>query len=227
MVLARFGVPEKMLTTIRQFPEGMRARVRTDDGEKFERFDVTQGPRQGCVLSPVLFNELLSAATHAVMLRFSEDADILRDLVHLEKDIGKDGVEVEPLACVRRSGWCMLYADDAGIVSKSAEGYAKMITVIVTVFEAAGFIVSETKIVTILLRIFNQVVPTSPLVVKAAGQRYMQKMQVLYLGGPIDANANIMPEIKRWIRLAWAYCECFKHELYDMEDAPFLLWCAC
>ena len=32
----------------------------------------------------------------------------------------------------------MLYADDAVIVSKSAEGLAKMMTVIVTVFEAAG-----------------------------------------------------------------------------------------
>ena len=32
-VLARFGVPEKMLTVNCQFHEGMRARVRTDDGE--------------------------------------------------------------------------------------------------------------------------------------------------------------------------------------------------
>ena len=35
VVLARFGVPEKMLTVIRQFHEGMRARVRTDDGRRF------------------------------------------------------------------------------------------------------------------------------------------------------------------------------------------------
>ena len=39
----------------------------------------------------------------------------------------------------------MLYADDAGIVSKSAEGLAKVMTVIVTVFEAAGLTVSEKK----------------------------------------------------------------------------------
>ena len=55
IVLARFGVPE-MLTVIHQFHEGMRARVRTDDGEHSEWFDVTQGLRQGCVLSPLLFN---------------------------------------------------------------------------------------------------------------------------------------------------------------------------
>ena len=47
--LARFGVPQKKLTVIRQFREGMRARVRTDDGEHSERFDVNRGLRQGCV----------------------------------------------------------------------------------------------------------------------------------------------------------------------------------
>ena len=61
-----------------------------------------------------------------------------RSVVHLEEDLGEDGVKVEPLASARRSAWGMLYADDAGIVSKSAEGLAKMMTVILTAFEAAG-----------------------------------------------------------------------------------------
>ena len=39
----RFGVPEKMLTVLRQFHESMRARVRTDDGKHSEWFGVTQG----------------------------------------------------------------------------------------------------------------------------------------------------------------------------------------
>ena len=63
VVLARFGVPEKMLTVIRQFHEGMRARVRTDDVEHSEWFDATQGLRQGCVLSPLVFNILFAAVT--------------------------------------------------------------------------------------------------------------------------------------------------------------------
>ena len=46
VVLARFGVPEKMLTVFRHFHEGMRARVCTDDGGHSEWFDVTQGLRQ-------------------------------------------------------------------------------------------------------------------------------------------------------------------------------------
>ena len=39
----------------------------------------------------------------------------------------------KPLACVGRDVGGMMYADDAGIVSKSAEGLAKMMTVTVTV----------------------------------------------------------------------------------------------
>ena len=71
----------------------------------------------------------------------------------------------------------MLYADDAGIVSKSAEGLAKMMTVIVTVFEGAGLTVSEKKTETMLLRTPNQVPQTSPLVIEAVGQMYRQTMQ--------------------------------------------------
>ena len=54
---------------------------------------------------------------------------------------------------VRAKGsvWGILYADDAGIVSKPSEGLAKMMTVIVTVFEAAGLTVSEKKIEATLL----------------------------------------------------------------------------
>ena len=63
----------------------------------------------------------------------------------------------------------MLYAEDAGIVSKSAEGLAKM-TVIANGFEAAGHTVSEKKTEKMLLRTPNQTPLTSPLVIKAAGQ---------------------------------------------------------
>ena len=51
----------------------------------------------------------------------------------------------------------------------------------------------------------------------------MLTMQFLFLGGLINANADIMPEIKRRIRLAWACYDRFNCELYDMEDAPFML----
>ena len=54
-VLARAGVPEKMIAVIRQFHDCMQCRVRMDDGELSDWFEVTQGLRLGCVLSALLF----------------------------------------------------------------------------------------------------------------------------------------------------------------------------
>ena len=70
-----------------------------------------------------------------------------------------------------------------------------MMTVIVTVSDAAGLTSSNKKTETMPLRTPNQALRTSPLVVKAAGQSYMQNMQCLYLGGLVDASADIVPAI--------------------------------
>ena len=92
--------------------------------------------------------------------------------MHLEKDFGESGLEVEPLAYVRRPVCGVLYADDAGVVCNATEDLAKM-TIIVTVFESAGLTVCETKNETTLLRTFNEVFPAPPLVIEAAGQMYI------------------------------------------------------
>ena len=50
-----------MIEVIRQFHDGMRACVRCDDGRCSEWFEVAQGLRQACVLSPPLFNVFFAA----------------------------------------------------------------------------------------------------------------------------------------------------------------------
>ena len=57
---------------------------------------------------------------------------------------------------MRRAEWGMLYADDAIIVSKSAEGLAKILTVIGTVFEAAGLRVLEKRTNILILHTYTR-----------------------------------------------------------------------
>ena len=112
--------------------------------------------------------------------------------MHLEEDFGEGRLEIELLACVRRSVCGTLYAYDTGIVSKSTKNLANM-CVIVTVFESADLTVPETKTETMLLRTLNKVLPAPPLVVEAAGQRYVDHAFSVPGRGLITASADIMP----------------------------------
>ena len=84
-----------------------------------------------------LFKMFFAAALHVVLIRFSEDEGIVHNLSIVIVVLDDDTAcrEEEPLARVRRSVWGVLYADDAGIVSTSADELAKMMTVTVTGFE--------------------------------------------------------------------------------------------
>ena len=174
-VLARAGVLEEMTAVIRQFHDGMRARVRMDDGELSEWS--SQGLWQGCVLSPLPFNVFFEAAGDAIIARLSED-EIIRGRGDT-KDAGDR--PVARVERVRKAVWGMLYSDDAGVVSRPAEGLAGMMTLVVEVFEEFGLTVSEKKTETLLMRVSVRRAkkgeqppppPPPPLVVEGAGQRY-------------------------------------------------------
>ena len=83
-VLARFGVPPRMLAVIRQFHDGMQVCVRLDDGECSDKFDVGQGFRPGCVLAPLLFNTFFTAVLRLAEKSSLADATITANTVQLQ-----------------------------------------------------------------------------------------------------------------------------------------------
>ena len=69
-VLARFGVPQNMISVVRQLHDGMRVCVRLDDKVCSGWFAVEQGLRQGCVLALLLFNIFFAAVINVASTRF-------------------------------------------------------------------------------------------------------------------------------------------------------------
>ena len=159
-----------MIEVIRQFHDGMRAcGMMTADAREW--FEVAQGLRQGCVLSPLLFNVLFAAILLVALERLSEDADTLVDLVHLQEQPSKVGPETA-LECVGRAIRGMLHADDACIVSRSPRGLGRMMAVFVKVFGTFGLTISESKIETMYMPIPRA--PAKQIVFNATRQQYRQ-----------------------------------------------------
>ena len=179
------------------------------------------------MLSPLLFNIFFAAATEVVLVRFSEDDKILKDLVYLEEEAGEGAGT--PLERARRAVWGMLYADDAGVVSRSQEGLTRMMTTIVEVFGEFGLTESEKKTETLLMRAPEKQPkkggppPPPPLVIEAAGQKYAQTAQFRYLGGLVNEDGELTQEINHRSRAAWACNRRFSRELFDRPRAPWRL----
>ena len=69
-IMAKFGCPPRYTAMVRQFHDGMQARVQNDGGYS-EPFPVTNGVKQGCVMAPTLFSMMFSAMLTEVTGRFA------------------------------------------------------------------------------------------------------------------------------------------------------------
>ena len=59
-IMANLGCPPRYIAIVRQFHDGMQARVQ-NNGEYSETFPVTNGVKQDCVMAPTLFSMMFSA----------------------------------------------------------------------------------------------------------------------------------------------------------------------
>ena len=55
MALRKLGIPDKVISLVKAFHQGMRAMVRLE-GMNMEGVSVQNGLRQGCCMAPMLFN---------------------------------------------------------------------------------------------------------------------------------------------------------------------------
>ena len=179
-----------------------------------------QGLRQGCVLSPLLFNIFFAAVLNVVLQRFSEEPAILAELVHLKEPSTSMGPE-PAMDYVRRAVWGMLYADDACIVSRSPQGLAKMMEVIVEVCRAFGLTVSAKKTETMCMP--PPRTPRTMVRIEAAGQIYKQVQSFTYLGGAVTETPDMSVETARRTSPCWARIRRYSRELYGQPKVALSL----
>ena len=70
--LATYGVPGRLLRAVKALYENSKARVRVEN-ELTECFEVQQGVRQGCPLSPCLFNVFLDMVARKARTQFKDE----------------------------------------------------------------------------------------------------------------------------------------------------------
>ena len=221
-VPARFGVPQNMISVIRQFHDGMRAGVRLDDRVCPGWFAVELDLRQGCVLAPLLCNIFFAAAINVAFTRFKADKGIMDALVRQRKKrgAGARGEATAGKSVLATPLWGMLYADDAGVISQSREQLRKMVGLIVVVCAAFGLTVSEAKTEIMRLRAKGMSESIAIFGVESTGQVYNQTNECIYLGGNVNHNADLSVEVDRRIRNACCSFRKYTLELYDRPSAP-------
>ena len=159
-----------------------------------------QGLRQGCVLSALLFNIFFAAVLNVGLQRFSEEPATLAELVHLKEPSTSMGPE-PAMDYVCRAVWGMLYTDDACIVSRSPQGFAKIMEVIVEVCRAFALTVSAEKTETVYMP--PPRTPRTMVRIEAAGKIYKQVQYFTYLGGAVTETPDMSVEIARRTRACW------------------------
>ena len=219
-VLARFGVPHNMISATHQFHDGMQACVRLDDKVCSKWFAVEQGLRQGCVLAPLLFNIFFAVVIKGASTRFKANKGIM----DTKGGRGGRGEATAGESAFSTSLWGTLYADDAGVVSRSPKQLRKMMGVVIVVVCAAFVLtVSDAKTEIMCLRAKGMPESTASFSVEAAGQVYNQTNEFVYLRGNVNHNADLSIEVDRRVRNAWCGFWKYTLELYDRPSAPLEL----
>src|SRR5215469_15902191 len=112
MVVRKYGVNGRLLTALKSFYVNSRACVKVD-GWVGEMLDVKVGLRQGCVMSPWLFNVDMDSIVREVKREYMEEG------LNLQSERGGE---------VQWRVNMLLYADDTVLTGETEESLQRLVT---------------------------------------------------------------------------------------------------
>lgn len=199
-VLRISGCPPKFVNLIRQFHEGMRARV-TMAGEESEPFDVATGVKQGCVKAPVLFNLYILCVTTLLHRSLQERSGINisfrldGSLFNIRRFQSRTKVSLDHVLELQ-------YADDCALVADSPEALQAALTTIAEAYTRLGLTINISK--TEVLSQWSADIPPEPPVQRINGEGLATVPSFKYLGSYLSCNTSLEEEIQHRLRQAAA-----------------------
>ena len=197
-IMGKFGCPRKFIAIVRQFHDGMTARV-LEDGDPSEAFQVINGVKQGCVLAPTLFSIMFSAMLSdafrdyepGINIRYRTDGKLfnprrLQAVTKVKETIIRD----------------FLFADDCALNANTEQAMQGDMDRFSASCDNFGLTISTKK-----TEVMFQPAPGNPYNephIRVNGQTLQAVEDFTYLGSTLSRNANIDAEITS--RISKASC---------------------
>ena len=188
-IMRKFGCPRKFTVIVRQFHDGMSARV-LDDGELSEAFPVTNGVKQGCVLAPTLFSMMFSAmlteafrnCDHGININYRSDGG----LFNLRRLQARTKVNQSVVNSLLFADDCALNTNDRGEMQELMDNFSSSC-------DNFGLTINTKK-----TEILYQPAPGNEYQdpdIRVNGQTLKAVETFQYLGSILSRSANIDAEI--------------------------------
>lgn len=187
-VLREYGIEREIVQIIDQIHTGTGCRVRTRGG-KSARFGVATGVRQGCVMSPVLFNVYIDMIVRQALTGTSAGVTFdyrLKGNLHMTYRSKPDGQVTIP---------AVMYADDMALVATTPGALQTAVTQLDDTCRRWGMQISTGK--TEVMAVGG---PGADIHIR--GEKLTRVSQFTYLGSTLDATGSITAEVDRRITRA-------------------------
>ena len=190
-VLAKIGLPEKMINVICSFHDGMMASVQSDNDQS-NTFEVTNGTKQGCVLAPVLFALFFSMMLDVAFKDIDTGVQIQfrtsGGLYNQQRFKAKTKARYQLLRD-------LLFADDCALLAHSLEDIQFLVDRFADAAKAFGLTISIKKTELVHQPVSNAPAQNPPPQVFIDGKALNTVQSFTYLGSTVTSDAKLDKEI--------------------------------
>ncbi len=210
-IMAKFGCPEKLITMVRQFHDGMMATVQ-DQNASSASFPVTNGVKQGCVLAPTLFSMMFSAMlqdafaseSNGIKYNYRFDGSLFNLRRLQAKTKIQEGIAHE-----------FLFADDSALAAGSEADMQHSVNLFSSACDKFGLTIS-TKKTEVMYQPATGKLYTEPTIT-VHNVKLPATDNFTYLGSTLSRSVNIDAEVNTRIAKASAAFGRLRNKVWERE----------